>query len=195
MQKNSHWDSGQVPDYAVTSQVELGAGNHTDFPGVDQNSKHWKLVCKTIAFGNVSGSLMRATKAEREVWVVYGGHVVAWFCFGFILRSLNIPTRHVSAWVPLGLAAGAVYSVVVGFVMRRKFFVVPAEGVAVDSSRVLNRWRMGNFTGFAGATTITFLGFVLKILGSTWLLPGIFFGVGLGFLLLWRPRPLPLSMS
>jgi hypothetical protein len=130
-------------------------------------------------------------KAERKMWVVFGAHVFAWFSYGFMLRLLDTPTRHVSSWVPLGLAAGAVYSIVVGLVMRRKFFAVPTDGVAVDSSRVLNRWRVGNFTGFACATTITLLGFALKILGSTWLLPGIFFGVGLGFLLLWRPRPLP----
>ena len=135
------------------------------------------------------------SKAERKMSVVYGAHVFAWFSYGFILRSLKIPTRHVSAWVPPGLAAAAVYSVVVGFVMPRKFFVVPAEGVVVDSSRVINRWRVGNSTRFACATTITLLGFTLKIIGSTWLLPGIFFGVGLGFLLLWRPRPLPLSVS
>jgi hypothetical protein len=135
------------------------------------------------------------SNVESTMWVVYGAHVFAWFCYGFILRLLNIPTRHVSPWVPLGLAAAAVYSVVVGFVMRRKFLGFPAEGVAVDSSRVLNRWRVGNFTGFACATTIALLGFALKILGSTWLLPGIFFGVGLGLLLLWRPRRLPLRIG
>jgi hypothetical protein len=135
------------------------------------------------------------SKAESKMWVAYGAHIFAWFCYGYILRSLALPTRHVSPWVPLGLAAAAVYSVVVGFVIRRKFLAFPAEGVALDFSSVLKRWRVGNFTCFACATTITLLGFALKILGSTWLLPGIFFGVGLGFLLWWRPRPLPLYIG
>lgn len=47
--------------------------------------------------------------------------------------------------------------------------------------------------GFCSAFNLTLCGAVLKYFGSDWLLPGIFFGFSLGFLLLWRPRELAVS--
>lgn len=131
------------------------------------------------------------SKAERKTWVVYGAYVFTWFCYLFILRSLNTQTRPVSTWLLVSIAAATVYSGVVGFVMRRKFFVIAAEGVGADSAAVIRRRWLGNITGFSCATTIALLGFALKILGSSWLAPGVLFGAGLALLLLWRPRPLP----
>jgi hypothetical protein len=35
---------------------------------------------------------------------------------------------------------------------------------------------------------VTIFGVALKFIGTGWLVPGIFFAVGFGFLVLWGPR-------
>jgi hypothetical protein len=120
--------------------------------------------------------------------VVYGGHIIAWFCFIFMIQMMNPSRRSVSPLVLLAFAAAAVWVISMGFVMRKKFFAQLAEALPADSQKALNRWRAANFISFTFAMNPTIFGVALKFFGTSWLVSGIFFAVGLGLLVLWRPR-------
>jgi len=47
---------------------------------------------------------------------------------------------------------------------------------------------MAHIFGFCSAMSVTLFGVALEFMGTDWLVPGTFFALGVGFLLLWRPR-------
>jgi hypothetical protein len=57
-----------------------------------------------------------------------------------------------------------------------------------DPNKALSGWKAAYFIGFSCAMSVTIFSVALKFLGTDWLVFGIFFAVGLGFLALWRPR-------
>jgi hypothetical protein len=133
------------------------------------------------------------SKTQNEIKFAYAAFVGSWFCFLFVVHTMNRPLHIVSSWVLGGLVFASVYAVIVGFVMRKKFFGQSAEALSVDLPKALKFWKLAHIIGFCFAIDLAIFGSVLKFLGSSWLVPGIFFGLSLGFLLLWRPRQLAQS--
>jgi len=132
-------------------------------------------------------------RTQTEVKLVHRGFILAWFCSLFMVHKMNLPLRDVSARVSVVLCILAVSAIAVGFVMRRRFFKLTTEALPHDPRKASQFWRSANFISFCCAMNPTIYGVVLKILGSGWLVPGMLFGLGLGFLLLWRPRQLAVS--
>jgi hypothetical protein len=130
---------------------------------------------------------------QTEVKVVHRGFILAWFCFLFMVYKMNLSLHDVSVWVFVALSVLAACAIVVGFVMRGKLFKLTSNALPNDPRKASQFWRSANFISFSCAMNPTIYGVVLKILGSGWLVPGILFGLGLGFLLLWRPRELAVS--
>jgi hypothetical protein len=133
------------------------------------------------------------SRTQTEVKSVHRGFILAWFCFLFMVHKMNLPLRDVSARVFVVFCILAASAIVVGFVMRRRFFKLTTEALPHDPRKASQFWRSANFISFCCAINATIYGVVLKSLGSGWLVPGILFGLGLGFLLLWRPRQLAVS--
>jgi hypothetical protein len=127
------------------------------------------------------------SKTQTEVRAVYSGHIVAWLCFLFMIHTMNPPQRNVSAFVLVAFAVAAVYAIAVGFVMRKKIFAQSTEVLRDDPQKALRRWKAAHFIGFSSAMSVTIFGVGLKFIGTSWLVPGILFTVGLGLLVLWRP--------
>jgi hypothetical protein len=96
----------------------------------------------------------------------------------------------VSALLFAAFAVAAVVAIAVGFVMRKKFLAQSREIFRGDPHEALSGWKLAHFIGFGCAMSVTIFGVALKFIGTGWLVPGVFFAVGLGFLLLWRPRPI-----
>jgi hypothetical protein len=59
-------------------------------------------------------------------------------------------------------AAGAVYAITVGFVMRKKLFAHSAKALPADPRMALGRWRAANIIGFRCVMNPTILGVALK---------------------------------
>jgi hypothetical protein len=110
-----------------------------------------------------------------------------------MVHTMSVPLRHVSAWLFVALCILATYAIFVGFVMRRRFFKRATGALPHDPRKASQFWKSANVISFCSATNPTIFGVVLKILGSSWLVPGILFGLGLGFLLLWRPRQMTVN--
>lgn len=128
------------------------------------------------------------SKTQNEIKFVYAAFVGSWFCFLFMLHNMNRPLRSISPWLWGGLVFAGAYSVSIGFVVRRRFFKRSAEVFSLDLPKALKFWKTAHFFSFCVAIDLALFGFALKFLGSTWLVPGIFFALSLGLLWLWRPR-------
>ena len=124
---------------------------------------------------------------------IYFGHIVAWFCFLFVVSKINPPQRDVSVLVLGVLVVAAVTTMVIGFVTRNKLVKLSAEALASDSPKARGFWKSANLIAFSCATSVAVYGVVLKMLGSSWRMAGIFFGLSFGLLLFWRPRQLAAS--
>lgn len=105
-----------------------------------------------------------------------------------MIQAMNPLQRNVSSLVFVAFATAAVWAIATGFVMRKKLFAQSAEALPVDPQKALNRWRAANIIGFTCAMNPTIFGVALKFIGASWLVPSILFAVGLGLLVLWRPR-------
>jgi hypothetical protein len=130
------------------------------------------------------------SKTQTEVELIYVGFIVSWFCFLFMVHKMNLPLRNVSAKVFVACCIFAASAIVVGSMMRSRFFKLTTEALPHDPRKARQFWRSANSISFCCAMNPPIFGVLLKILGSGWLVPGILFGSGLGFLLLWRPRQL-----
>jgi len=133
-------------------------------------------------------ALEARSRMQIELWIGYGGFIVAWFCFFFVIQMMKPARRNFSSLVFVAFAAAAVCAFTVGFVMRKKLFAQSAKALPANPQRALGQWRAANLIGFSCAMNPTILGVALKFLGASWSVPGIFFAVSLVFLILWRPR-------
>jgi hypothetical protein len=120
-------------------------------------------------------ALEARSRMQTELWISYGGFIVAWFCFFFVIQMMNPVRRNVSSLVFVALAAAAVYAITVGFVMRKKLFALSAKTLPANPQKALGQWRAANIIGFSCAMNPAILGVVLKFLGASWSVPGIFF--------------------
>jgi hypothetical protein len=133
------------------------------------------------------------SRTQTEINFVYIAFIGVWVCYIFVISKINPLHRSVSPWVVVPFVVGSVYSVLVGFTMRKKFFRQSAEAISGDLRKALRKWKVAHFIGFACAMSLALYGVALKILGSDWVVAGIFLGLGLALLLFWRPRQLDVS--
>ena len=187
-------ESARLLSSAFVYQALLPRPIHSNLSGVNRKDATEPLNSVPAQVKDDSVSRVDAiSKTRTGIRLVYVGYIVAWFCFLFLVHTMNPPHRNVSSSVLIAFVVAAVYAVVVGFVMRTKLFRKSAEALHGDLRKALGLWRAAHILGFTCAMNVCIFGFVLKFLGSSWLVLGIFFGLSLGFLLLWRPRQLDVS--
>src|SRR5579859_7126902 len=116
-------------------------------------------------------ALASASKTQSEIQFTYAAFVGSWFCFLFMVYTMNRPPRSISPWVMGGLIFAAGYLVIVGFAMRKKFFRQARAALAADLPKALKFWKVAHIIGFCFAIDLAFFGSVLKLLGSSWLVP------------------------
>ena len=134
-------------------------------------------------------------RTQQEIKTVYAAFIFAWFAILFILHEMNLSRHDIAPWVWIVVVAAAISAIAAGYVIRKKFFKLSNQVLGSDPGKARGHWRAANLIGLNSALSVTFYGAVLKLLGSGWLVPGIFFGVSLGLLVLWRPRELDVAPS
>ena len=138
----------------------------------------------------ISGRILAVVLKPLSIRVAYLAFVVSWFCWLLMVTEMHLPHQSVSAWVFVVVCGCALYSTVVGFVLRKQFFKRSTEAARHDPPMARRHWRTAHLVSFCSAFSLSVCAAVLKYFGSDWLVTGVFFGLSLGFLLLWRPREL-----
>ncbi|HUN62660.1 MAG TPA: hypothetical protein VMU53_11755 [Candidatus Sulfotelmatobacter sp.] len=128
------------------------------------------------------------SRTQTEIELAYVGFLFAWFCFIFLLHQMSPAPRGVSSSVLAAFVFVAAWGVASGIQIRKKLFRQSTESLPIDLSKALKLWKGAHFISFSIAMSIAGFGVALKFLGANWLVPTIFCGASLGFLLLWRPR-------
>jgi len=128
--------------------------------------------------------------SRRAVRILHMAFVVAWFLFVLVVVLVKPPVQPMQPFLPFLFALAALGSVSLGFVFRKARIDRPLEVLrnAPDNPQALIQWRSGNLALFVLAETVTLMGLVLKFLGATWTVAGVFFFAGLFLTLLWTPR-------
>ena len=139
------------------------------------------------------GELDATSKTQTEIKLVHVWFMSTWFLLIFMAQQMNLPHRSVSSRALVASVVAALIFVADGFFMRKRFFKLSTESFPRDVGKALRLWRGAHLISFCCAMSVAILGFVLKFFGNSWLVPGIFFSLSLGFLLLWRPRQLAVS--
>ena len=133
------------------------------------------------------------SKTQTEIELFHIGFLGSWFCFLFIVHKINLPQRTISSGLLVTSVLTTAIAIWSGFVMRKTLFKKSADALPGNVGEALRRWRGAHFIGFTNAMSIAIWGVVLRFVGSSWYVAGVFFGLSLGFLLLWRPRQLAVS--
>jgi hypothetical protein len=134
-------------------------------------------------------------KAFREIRLLHLGFVATWFLLLLVFEFISPVKSSLPAYFPAALGLVCITDITIGFVQRTRYISAATEILRAEpQSQVgLAKWRMANILSFTFAQTVTLFGFLLKFLGWSWNIAGIFFGVGLALLLLWTPRKIQLT--
>jgi hypothetical protein len=89
-----------------------------------------------------------------------------------------------------GLGLGAFSLLVVAIFFRTKFVQLGAEKLRVngDDERGARLWRTGTIVSLVFAESIVMFGLVMRMIGASWNVSGIFYVVGMLAMLAWWPR-------
>jgi F0F1-type ATP synthase membrane subunit c/vacuolar-type H+-ATPase subunit K len=92
--------------------------------------------------------------------------------------------------VVLGFAVLA-FSMWAGAFLVRARLVQPASEVLrnnPEDAAAAGRWRMGVILSLVFCESVVLFGLALRFIGASWNVCGVFYGVGIFFLLAWIPR-------
>jgi len=146
-----------------------------------------------LAFAKIYQLMERAksdpiSKIQTQIKVRHMGYLLAWLCVLFMLHKMNLRQRTVSSGLLVAFVFATAAAIWSGFVLRKILFKKSADALTNNVGEALNRWKGAHLIGFNNALSIAVFGAVLKFMGSSWYVAGIFFGLRLVFLLLWGPR-------
>ena len=129
-------------------------------------------------------------KTFRAIRIVHFAFIWAWFLLLVALKFIGQTQATPAPYLPAILVVVSVTDAAIGYFRRSKYLADAAKAFQIDpeSPAGLRNWRVANVLSFVFAQTISLFGFVLKFLGSSWNIAGIFFGVGLLLLIIWTPR-------
>jgi len=140
----------------------------------------------------IPGSLRppSAEKTVRTTRLLFAAFLTTWFLFLVVLYVVKPPERAVSPTLVTALAIAAAADLAIGFTLRKTLLDAAAATPSddPDSGPALQKWFLGNLTGFACAEAVTLFGLALNLQGAAWKVAGPFFAAGLLTLLWCKPR-------
>jgi len=146
-----------------------------------------------LAFARIYQLMVRAksdpiSKTQTQIKIRHMGYLLAWLCVLFIVHKMNLRDRTVSSGPLVAFVFATAAAIWSGFVLRKTLFKKSADAFPNNVGEALKHWKGAHLIGFNNAMSIAVFGAVLKFIGSSWYVAGIFFGLSMVFLLLWGPR-------
>jgi len=130
------------------------------------------------------------SKAQTQIELRHMGFLLAWLCVLFMVHKMNLRQRTVSSGLLVVFVFATAAAIWSGFALWKTLFKKSADALPNNVGEALKHWKGAYIIGFNNAMSIAVFGAVLKFIGSSWYVAGIFFGLSLVFLILWRPRPM-----
>jgi hypothetical protein len=134
--------------------------------------------------------LSLAESALRSVRIIHLAFLVAAALYIAVLFQIRPLERSVDPIFVYALAFTCLSVIGVGFFLRARMVTEPAARLTANpqDTVALKQWRSGVITSFTFAESVVLFGFVLKFLGASWNIAGIFFVVGILLLVAWTPK-------
>jgi F0F1-type ATP synthase membrane subunit c/vacuolar-type H+-ATPase subunit K len=104
--------------------------------------------------------------------------------------AFKTQTKEVNPAVVLAISCVAASGIGIGFFYRSRLFPPLAEAFAKDreDAAASRKWFIGVVLSCVFCETTILFGLVLRILGTSWDISGIFFIAGILLLLAWTPK-------
>jgi len=128
--------------------------------------------------------------ALRSARILHLVFVIVPFLYIVVLLQLHPSERPVTPILVYALAFECFATIGVGFFLRARNVTASAEKLCTSpqDTVALRTWRSGQIISFTLAESVALFGFVLKFLGASWNVAGIFFVAGILLLLAWTPK-------
>jgi hypothetical protein len=128
------------------------------------------------------------SKTQTQIKIRHIFYLLAWLGVLFMVHEMNLRQRTVSSGLLVAFVFASAAAIWSGIRLRKTLFKKSVDALPNNVGEALNRWKGAHLIGFNNAMSIAVTGAVLKFMGSSWYVAGIFFGLSLAFLLLWGPR-------
>jgi hypothetical protein len=128
--------------------------------------------------------------ALRSARILHVCFLVAAGLYLLVLFQLRPMERSVDSLLVYALGFLSLLVVGTGFFLRGRMVVETAARLSINpqDATSLKQWRSGQIVSFAFAESVVLYGFVLKFLGASWNIAGVFFIAGILLLVAWTPK-------
>jgi len=128
--------------------------------------------------------------ALRSARILHLVFVIVPFLYIVVLLQLHPLERPITPILVYALAFECFATIGVGFFLRSRNVIASADKLRTDpqDAVALRTWRSGQIISLTLAESVVLFGFLLKFLGASWNVAGVFFGVGILLLLAWTPK-------
>jgi hypothetical protein len=144
-----------------------------------------------ISFVEFLASMSGAQKTLQAMRIIHFGFLGAAVAYLFLALAYSPPVRQTSLQV-VPLAMGIVSLSALGVAMFfRSRMVQPASELLRNNPEdkiTIARWRGGVILSLVFCESVVLFGVLLKFIGNSWSVCGIFYAVGIFFMLAWWPR-------
>jgi hypothetical protein len=132
-----------------------------------------------------------AQKSLHAVRIIHIGFLGAAVAYLFLALAYSSAVRQASpAVVPLAMGLVSLSALGVAMFYRSRMVQPASEQLRnnPDDKIAIGRWRGGVIVSLVFCESVVLFGFLLKLIGNSWSVCGIFYPVGIFFMLAWWPR-------
>ncbi len=132
----------------------------------------------------------KMSAAVQRVRIIHAVFVFATLLYIYMPFLLHLEEHAISSIIPLAFGFVSAGNIALALYFRARK-ITPAEeilGTKPDDEAALGLWQSGVVISLVLCEAVVLFGFVLKVLGASWNVSGIFYAVGLLLMLAWTPR-------
>jgi hypothetical protein len=133
--------------------------------------------------------MLTPSSALRSMRMIHGIYLLAAVFYAVVAAEARPPIRDLSLVIPIAFGICALSDVAIA-VFFRASWMAASERVLQErpgDAKALDRWQKGVLISLTLAESLGLFGLVLKFLGATWTVAGLFIAAAIGLLVAWRP--------
>ncbi len=126
----------------------------------------------------------------RKAQVLHAVLIATVLLYIVCLHFLQLVKEEASPALVTSLSVAAAGAAVVAALFRRRFVRPAREALQLNpgDTGALKRWYQGVVISLVICENVALIGFLLRVLGASWQVAGLFFGAAMLLILAWTPR-------